>query len=139
MLLPAKRLLAGGARAQLKLHITALLLALHCAPPPPQLADAVQEARAATGSSDLRRVGCHLRSKHGYLVVLRRANVCRRPKSYLRMLRHTYLVVRGLDGGEGARGRAAACVGSCQCHCSVRASCPERPRLQQPRFATHVP
>lgn len=66
-----------------------------------QLSAAVQEAKAssilATGGVDLWAIGSHLRSKHGYLIALRRANVVQRPKAYLRQLRHDFLVVRGLQ------------------------------------------
>jgi uncharacterized protein (TIGR01615 family) len=69
-----------------------------------QLACAVQEAKASSilsiGSVDLWAVGSYLRSKHGYLVSLRRSNVSKRPKAYLRQLRHDFLVVRGLDTME---------------------------------------
>lgn len=61
----------------------------------------MQEAKAssilATGGVDLWAIGSHLRSKHGYLIALRRANVVQRPKAYLRQLRHDFLVVRGLQ------------------------------------------
>jgi uncharacterized protein (TIGR01615 family) len=70
-----------------------------------QLSAAVQEAKASsilsTGSVDLRSVGSYLRSKHGYLVALRKANISKRPKAYLRQLRHDFLVVRGLPTIEG--------------------------------------
>lgn len=97
-----------------RIYIHTLLHDKHIHHPPhnTQLAQAVQEARAssilATGSVELAHVGGYLRSRHGYLVCLRRANVCRRPKAYLRMLRHNYLVVRGLEGLEGERVRAHA-------------------------------
>jgi hypothetical protein len=70
-----------------------------------QLAQAVAEAKASsiltTGSVQLSHVGSYLRSRHGYLVAIRHANVVKRPRTYLRMLHHKYLVVRGLDGLEG--------------------------------------
>jgi uncharacterized protein (TIGR01615 family) len=66
----------------------------------------VEEAKAANvrsaGCVDLRVVGSILRSRHGYLVCVRRANASRRPKAYLRQLRHDYLVVRGLAGDGSA-------------------------------------
>lgn len=75
-----------------------------CSPFELQLAAAVAEAKAssilACGSVDLRAVGSYLRSKHGYLVALRRSNVRQRPKAYLRQLRHDFLVVRGLPTME---------------------------------------
>jgi len=73
-----------------------------------QLARAVAEAKASsiltTGSVQLGHVGSYLRSRHGYLVAIRHANAVKRPRAYLRMLQHTYLVIRGLEGleGEGA-------------------------------------
>lgn len=70
-----------------------------------QLFAALQEAKAssilAVGSVNLLHVGSYLRSKYGYMVLLRQANVAKRPKAYLRMLRHSYLVCRGLDGADG--------------------------------------
>jgi uncharacterized protein (TIGR01615 family) len=70
-----------------------------------QLAQAVQEAKASsilsTGSADLRVIGSYLRSKYGYLVYLRQANISKRPKAYLRQLRHDFLVIRGLPSNEG--------------------------------------
>jgi uncharacterized protein (TIGR01615 family) len=69
------------------------------------LAQAVQEAKASsilsTGSADLRAIGSYLRSKYGYLVYLRQANISKRPKAYLRQLRHDFLVIRGLPSNEG--------------------------------------
>jgi hypothetical protein len=88
----------------LTLLLLSLSLSLCCCL---QLSAAVQEAKAssilATGGVDLWAVGSHLRSKHGYLIALRRANVVQRPKAYLRQLRHDFLVVRGLQPtSEGA-------------------------------------
>jgi hypothetical protein len=73
-----------------------------------QLARAVAEAKASsiltTGSVQLGHVGSYLRSRHGYLVAIRHANVVKRPRAYLRMLYHKYLVVRALEGLEGECG-----------------------------------
>jgi hypothetical protein len=70
-----------------------------------QLAQAVAEAKASsilsTGSVQLNHVGSYLRSRHGYLVAIRHANAVKRPRAYLRMLYHKYLVIRGLEGLEG--------------------------------------
>jgi hypothetical protein len=70
-----------------------------------QLAQAVAEAKASsiltTGSVQLGHVGSYLRSRHGYLVAIRHANAVKRPRAYLRMLYHSYLVIRGLEGLEG--------------------------------------
>lgn len=90
-----------------------------------QLAQAVGEAKASSilnsGSVQLAHVGSYLRSRHGYLVAIRHANVIKRPRAYLRMLQHTYLVVRGLEGLEGECGQALHRVwGTCVCCWCVR-------------------
>jgi hypothetical protein len=69
------------------------------------LASAVAAARAAAGpdgTPSLWALGCELRARHGYLVKLRRSLGPRQSKPYLRGLRHAFLVVRGVDGDEGA-------------------------------------
>ena len=63
--------------------------------------DAKDECKQRYGTVDLWQLGTCLRSKHGYLVKHRRVNASRRRKAYLRMLRHTYLVCKGLEGMEG--------------------------------------
>eukprot|EP00879_Flechtneria_rotunda_P011681 GHRR01012201.1.p1 GENE.GHRR01012201.1~~GHRR01012201.1.p1 ORF type:complete len:184 (+),score=48.01 GHRR01012201.1:239-790(+) len=90
-----------------------------------KLAQAVHEAKvsslAATGAIDLWYVGSYLRSKHGYLVSLRHANVSKRPKAYLRMLRHTYLVCKGVEGFQG--GNTATAPSLAECSFAVADAC----------------
>ncbi|GBF89290.1 hypothetical protein Rsub_02167 [Raphidocelis subcapitata] len=65
------------------------------------LAAAVAAAKAAQGPDpDPWAVGCELRARHGYLVRLRRSMGPRQPKAFLRSLRHSFLVVRGVDGDQ---------------------------------------
>jgi hypothetical protein len=72
---------------------------------PVQLVSALQDAKtssvSAIGMVDMAYVGSYLRSKHGYFILLRTANIAKRPRSYLRMLRHSYLVCRGIEGVGG--------------------------------------
>eukprot|EP00775_Hariotina_reticulata_P006618 gene6618-6846_t len=66
------------------------------------LQDAKNSSVLAMGLVDMSYVGSYLRSKHGYFILLRAANIAKRPRSYLRMLRHSYLVCRGIEGMGGA-------------------------------------
>eukprot|EP00877_Chromochloris_zofingiensis_P012813 jgi/Chrzof1/7786/Cz02g36200.t1 len=70
-----------------------------------QLQQAVVQAKEECirrfGSANLWCVASELRSRHGYLVKYRAAMGAKTPKAYLRALRHTFLVVKGVPGMEG--------------------------------------
>lgn len=58
---------------------------------------------------DLWTLGCELRARHGYAVVLRRSLGPKQPKAYLRSLRHSFLVVHsGSSGGSSEQGACGA-------------------------------
>jgi len=81
------------------------------------LAAAVAAVKAAHGAAELDAwaLGCELAASYGYQVQLRTSLGPKHPKSYLRSLRHSFLVVRpaagaGCAGGGGCGGAAGALV-----------------------------
>lgn len=61
----------------------------------------ILNSNSTSGGVDLWALGCELRARYGYLIKLRRSLAGKGPKAYLRSLRHSFLVVRGIDGDQG--------------------------------------